>query len=227
MILCIRCEDWFHVGCIRERSGKFPPLSHFDDFVCEDCVRAAPFLLRWSRYLVPPPPSSHSQIPDNNNNSAETNCLLTGQEQIQEETLENTFWAKDWRKNLCRCGNCKKDFDSAGLSFLLDNAPNDAQQQQSEGDDEDKNDDGNENGNSERGSKRRKTVFSASLEREVLEGMDRRRQVEILQKMNEFSSDMRAFFAPFAQSGREVSAKDVNDFFESKGFPTKRKSPTE
>jgi len=54
MFQCLRCQDWFHEECIKERTqgNVMPAEENFSDFFCAGCIVACDYLLNYPHLRV-------------------------------------------------------------------------------------------------------------------------------------------------------------------------------
>jgi len=107
-------------------------------------------------------------------------------------------WASEWRKKLCRCDNCKTLYESVGVSYLLDE------------------EDSIEHYEAVGKAKQEADTIRAeeSFSRQVNE-LGHVGQIELISGYNTMKEALSDFLKEFAEQGKVVQTKDVQDFFEN------------
>ncbi|CAK9868151.1 unnamed protein product [Sphagnum jensenii] len=131
---------------------------------------------------------------------ATSSCLSTLDEVAEgpkPEPVGPFFLSSGWRAKLCQCPHCLNMYEEKGVSFLLDR---DDTMQEYEA----------------TGKRKREEALARSegAESNFMQKMGHIEQIEILRGVNEMTSGLQAFLAPFGETGKTVTSADIHEFFE-------------
>lgn len=105
-----------------------------------------------------------------------------------------TFWSPEWRLNLCTCDECMNMMKIGRVEFLVDPEDTmDAYEQKGL-------------------SKPRNTEYNRHIR--ALASLDRVHQINIITAVNTLKEKLGEFFNGFVQSGEEMTAESVRNFFQ-------------
>uniref|UniRef100_A0A1B0ATL0 UBR-type domain-containing protein n=1 Tax=Glossina palpalis gambiensis TaxID=67801 RepID=A0A1B0ATL0_9MUSC len=106
-----------------------------------------------------------------------------------------TFWAADWRLNLCRCMNCMDMYKSDKVEFFLDN-------------------DDTAKSYEERGMRRAASESSAYEQGiQALASINRVQQIDAITEYNHMKDRLKEYLHTFVVSKKVVTEEDINRFF--------------
>lgn len=127
MIQCVVCEDWYHSLHL---NGKIPPADAYAEMICGDCMRKNDFLYDYSGLAVALVESDESKSNVNIEDEPEQTskkiklsgdaCIRPKRDDLPGTRETATFWKEDWRKELCKCAECIKMYDSLKVEYLID-----------------------------------------------------------------------------------------------------------
>eukprot|EP01099_Mayorella_cantabrigiensis_P006847 TRINITY_DN5853_c0_g1_i1.p1 TRINITY_DN5853_c0_g1~~TRINITY_DN5853_c0_g1_i1.p1 ORF type:complete len:454 (-),score=102.23 TRINITY_DN5853_c0_g1_i1:60-1421(-) len=222
MIQCYICQDWFHVDCIEERlqakknqeeipqdnekKKLMPDLSDFQTFICDSCSATRfSFVLSSSGTFLDHRPFSTSFLayPTERKESQ-----ASSSEQDPKRERGCLFLKKGWKKSICKCQNCLSLFQNHCVSFLEDK-----QDEDTDGDEEEDEPGIEGSEKSQEGFKNSNSIIeetTSQLLQSIPSVVDR---LELIYRYNTLSDRLKAFLAPFAQSGVAVTKEDIEGFF--------------
>eukprot|EP01114_Cavostelium_apophysatum_P024498 TRINITY_DN9606_c0_g1_i1.p1 TRINITY_DN9606_c0_g1~~TRINITY_DN9606_c0_g1_i1.p1 ORF type:complete len:385 (+),score=116.52 TRINITY_DN9606_c0_g1_i1:74-1228(+) len=228
---CVFCQDWFHIECIAEKEKRqFSAEEEEFDFVCCDCVPKYPFLKSYTSLLVDATDAATSQdVPDSGNGKEEGTSLKRKREEEDEnknpvecpvksgalvdsktvDKIVNMRLDKYWMTSLCECDDCRKNYENLGVSFLLEEKHFLESDEPAE----------------DASAKPKKPVSFDIDSNPALKALPHEAKVNVMLGFNSMMSNMKDYFKSFAESGQEVTAADVNTFFE--GLNKKRRKINE
>uniref|UniRef100_A0A3P8ZMK8 Putative E3 ubiquitin-protein ligase UBR7 n=1 Tax=Esox lucius TaxID=8010 RepID=A0A3P8ZMK8_ESOLU len=236
MIQCIVCEDWLHG---RHLGSPVPESVELQEMVCESCLNKAPFLRIYAAHLagplieiqsrdsvyykklkaitniranangVPSCKRRHQEMEGDLKSSPPLECRL--KEWTASETVESgaVFWPSAWRTKLCSCVSCKKSYNDAGVSFLLDESDT-VLAYENKGKTTEQEQAGAAEG--------RDPLMSA------LNTLGRVQQLEIIHGYNDMKTELKDFLQRFAAEGKVVTPEDIRQFFEQQQSRKRRRA---
>lgn len=124
-------------------------------------------------------------------------CLLEAlQKRVVEQPEHSTFWSEGWRSKLCRCCNCKEMYEDRNLGFLID-------------------EDDTMQAYEARGLEaQEKAKADEEADTAAFASMGRVQQIEVVQGVMDFKSELNDFLKGFAEEGKVVKESDIREFFE-------------
>jgi E3 ubiquitin-protein ligase UBR7 len=112
---------------------------------------------------------------------------------VSEEVEVDLFCVLGWRDELCHCDKCMKLYELHQIEFILG-----TEETYEPPEDDDA----------------QKSLFDCGMK--ALNKMDRVTAIEGILAYNQFKDELIEFLKPFGESGKTVTVKDVNEFFEAK-----------
>ena len=251
MIQCFVCEDWFHSNCITEDNSFKYPLTESDDvFVCKDCLEQHPLLKHYGHLQTPldattEPISASANLPSkfesettatqaphqsSPTENVDGSCLLSSEPSGSKLITTHALFAPGWTSKLCRCKSCVEAFAREGIAYLLEEKPNDTEEEDAELDVTTV--DGSEITlaeavrNAEKKRKREPApvemdVLSASVEAFQALPAHHEAKSTVLHAYDSFSKELETFFKKASDEGRVITAKDIYTFFAGLKGPIK------
>ncbi|OXA60503.1 putative E3 ubiquitin-protein ligase UBR7 [Folsomia candida] len=234
MIQCIVCEDWYHSEHVMPVGFDYEDIEQAVELICAGCTPKLNFLAFYGELQVKPSNSASAEVVEDSNAK---NIITNGEEPSKHESPSNsqdsgvsslpetetkssinpnacpltdtscqaemkpgngTMWQDGWRKKLCRCDSCKAIYDAGGVSFLLDE------------------EDTIENYEAAGQAKLDSEMVRAeeSFTRQMNE-MGHVGQIELISGYNNMKEALKDFLEEFANNGKVVQEKDVQEFFEN------------
>lgn len=236
MIQCVVCEDWYHSRHLRISQdmydGKVPEEYH--EMICHLCAAKHPFLSSYasrkdevvdvtSSSATDATPSTSNGPAASTSNGVEasdpnltcdgdgsrkrkrsgedTGCRLKrvkkSEENLSRDAASSSsalFFDENWRSTLCACAGCQRVYEEGKISFLsqLEDSVSAYEGVGGEGEEEEE---------------------EAALGN-LLGGMDRFQQGELLAGYAEMRTSLNDFLRGFAEQGKVVKAEDIRHFFE-------------
>ncbi|KAI9178706.1 hypothetical protein H9P43_005368 [Blastocladiella emersonii ATCC 22665] len=233
MVQCIACQDWFHDACI----PNLPDGDAYDDLICGPCTGklglavlhelsadrpidiVAPAATEASSAPSSTEPAPKATVavpaaaatPSNDDNTRKrphspepdaprptaskrqrVAVCISSTAPPAADTAPWLFLVDGWRDQVCRCGGCKHRAETLPLPFLYAEEPVITPDVDPDAG---------------------KPLYEAGVE--MLQRVDRVRAIEGIQAMDDLSSRLKSYFKDFAESGRVVSAEDIQAFFET------------
>jgi E3 ubiquitin-protein ligase UBR7 len=112
---------------------------------------------------------------------------------VSNEVEVDLFCVRGWRDELCRCDKCMELYKQHQIEFILG-----VEETYEPPEDDDA----------------QKSLFDCGMK--ALNQMDRVSAIEGILAYNQFKDELIEFLKPFGESGKTVTVKDINDFFEAK-----------
>jgi len=202
MYQCIICMDWFHLECIQKKESEtIPSVDIVCDFICCDCVKQNSFLLYYYPILkqsnINDTESSLNNKEENKNINEENKGIVCKLENLKEKnSVQNTFWIKDWCNNLCRCDNCLKIYTDSNVIYLL----------------EEKNSDSNEEISLDQ--KDTFDLVTASEQAFLNLPIPQENKIDLIFGYTKMVDGLKSYLKRFADTGTEVTKKDIDLFFQ-------------
>jgi len=226
MIQCVLCEDWFH-----SRHLIAPNIrTNFHEMVCHLCVSLHPFLLDYAQALGENDQAISSEStciwgkikimnakttieqnkdnpldqvsdtetmdkcaenPDLNDSASVTH---SSESKIPSDDKTALFFDKGWRSALCKCHRCLDMYREGKVFFIT-----------LESDSVEAYEAGSSNEGGEDGEQ--------ALDN-LLGGMDRFQQGELIAGFQDMKSHLKDYLQKFAENGKVVRAEDIQEFFQ-------------
>ncbi|CAG8632283.1 6875_t:CDS:10 [Funneliformis caledonium] len=112
---------------------------------------------------------------------------------VNDDVEVDLFCVQGWRDELCRCSKCIELYKKHQIEFILN-----VEETYEPPEDDDA----------------QKSLFDCGMK--ALNQMDRVAAIEGILAYNQFKDELIEFLKPFGESGKTVTVKDVNEFFEAK-----------
>jgi len=211
MYQCIICLDWYHLECIQSKELKKIPTPEIPcDFICSSCVERHSFIMQYSHLQIQTNEDKTEDTNKNHNtnlnttaNDQKSNCPLKYQPSSAVEA-KNTFWIKGWNTSLCKCDDCTELYKTQKVEFLLDE--NDWEDEAIE---------------EEPKEKKSVSILEATQEAFMKSSIPHEVKIELVHGYNDLRDELKSYMQEFIHSGKEVSKRDIEQFFED--FQTKRR----
>ncbi|GFS10978.1 ubiquitin protein ligase E3 component n-recognin 7 (putative) [Elysia marginata] len=124
-------------------------------------------------------------------------CLLDAlSKRVVDEPECSTFWSEGWRSKLCRCHQCKEMYEDRNLEFLIDDEDT-MQAYEAKGLET-----------------QEKAAADEEADAATFASMGRVQQIEVVQGVMDFKSELNDFLKGFAENGQVVKESDIREFFE-------------
>ncbi|CAG8694736.1 uncharacterized protein OCT59_019415 [Rhizophagus irregularis] len=120
-------------------------------------------------------------------------CKRESWQIVSNEVEIDLFCVRGWRDELCRCHKCMELYKQHQIEFILS-----VEETYEPPEDDDA----------------QKSLFDCGMK--ALNQMDRVTAIEGILAYNQFKNELIEFLKPFGESGKTVTVKDVNEFFEAK-----------
>uniref|UniRef100_A0A4W5P0E8 Putative E3 ubiquitin-protein ligase UBR7 n=1 Tax=Hucho hucho TaxID=62062 RepID=A0A4W5P0E8_9TELE len=186
------------------------PIIHSDS-LCSSMGILLTFSLLVKSNGVPGCKRRHQEMEGGSPSKAPSECRLkelggTGTERAEFGAV---FWPSAWRTKLCSCVSCKKSYDEAGMSFLLDESDT-VLAYENKGKTTEQEQAGTAEG--------RDPLMSA------LNTLGRVQQLEIIHGYNDMKTELKDFLQRFAAEGKVVTPEDIRQFFEQQQNRKRRRA---
>jgi len=230
MVQCVICEDWFHLGHLKDielyRTPNGESIDDYEDMVCHLCMMNRTDFL-WYYQGSNPLESLDVNIvdinPDQNiastssasasSSSNNTECILTALKAKNEASIRSRFSNRQdgcvcflkpkWRRCLCKCAQCMIMYKERKCEYLTNEQDSIAYYE-------------------ERG----KTLI-ADAENKIMSEhfgkLNRVSQIDLVRNFNDFKEELAQFFAKFARDGKVVKRENVVEFFDELNDKRKRR----
>jgi E3 ubiquitin-protein ligase UBR7 len=213
MMQCCVCEDWFH--CKHLKFTTDIPKSHKDvttDLICGECITKNEFLIDYvgnSNSSIVPQSDAETSIVDVTSNVNDANddepsskkikldndkvCTKPTPSENKYEKGSSIFCKDGWRKFLCQCENCKKNYENLKVEFLIDEEDTVIHYEEKGK--------GNE----------RPSSYDASME--ALNSLPRVNQINAITGYNRMKDKLFEFLQTFVVNNQIVTEEDIQRFF--------------